>query len=142
VIDVEVNAVGSPLNFYLLHATDPHICNNADFQYGLNGIDGAILEPLGFKDLTPNGVVMQICSECHSSLAKDRLPRLVLANHLYHGKLPDDFKDLTWVEEMVCAKFRNTAHITRIYQSSEPWEHVRTRYESGIHGFGIAMNTC
>jgi hypothetical protein len=120
VIDVEVNAVGSPLNFYPLHATDPHICNNADFQYGLNAIDGAILEPLGFKDLTPDGVVMQICSECHSSLAKDRLPRLALANRLYRGKLPDDFKDLTWVEEMVCAKFRNTAHITRIYQSSDP----------------------
>ena len=47
-IDVEENAVdGLPLNFYPLHATDPHICNKADFQYGLNAIDGVILELLG-----------------------------------------------------------------------------------------------
>jgi hypothetical protein len=63
---------------------------------------------------------MQICTECHSSLHNDRLPRLALANRLYRGKLPDKFKDLTWIEEMVCAKFRNMAHITRLYQSSDP----------------------
>ena len=104
VIDVEVNAIdGSPLNLYPLHATDPHIHDNAEFQHGLDTINGAILEPLGFKDLTPDSVVMQICSDCHSSLAKDRLPRLALANRLYHGKLLDDFKDLIWVKEMVCA---------------------------------------
>ena len=121
VIDVKVTAVdGSPINLYPLRVTDPHIPNCANFQYGLDAVDGAILEPLGFKDLTPDGVIMQICSDCHSSLAKDRLPRLELANHLYRGKLPDEFADLTWIEEMVCAKFRNTAHITRIYQSSDP----------------------
>ena len=116
-IDVKVNAVdSSPINLYPLHVTDPHIHNSTDFQYGL---DGAIQELLGFKDITPDGVIMQIFSDCHSSLAKDQLSHLALANCLYCGKLPDEFADLTWIEEMVCAKFRNTAHITRIYQSSD-----------------------
>jgi hypothetical protein len=34
--------------------------------------------------------------------------------------LPDEFCDLTWVEGMVCAKYRNTAHVTHIYGSSDP----------------------
>ena len=121
VVDVEINDIDDPpLSFFPLHSSDPFICNNPDFQYGLDAIDGAILEPIGFKARTPDSVVMQICSECHSSLQHKNVPRLALANRLYRGKLPDEFKDLTWIEEMVCAKFRNTAHITRIYQSSDP----------------------
>ena len=34
--------------------------------------------------------------------------------------MPEEFRDLTWIEEMVCAKYRNTAHVTRIYGSSDP----------------------
>ena len=41
-----------------------------------------------------------------------------LANYFYRGLLPDEFADLTWVEEMVCAKYRNTAHVTQIFGSS------------------------
>lgn len=63
---------------------------------------------------------MQLCAECQSSLVHSKVPRLALANHLYRGKLPDEFSDLTWIEEMVCAKYRNTAHVTRIYQSTDP----------------------
>jgi hypothetical protein len=63
---------------------------------------------------------MLICAKCHSALKKKKVPQLSLANHLYQGSLPNEFKDLTWIEEMVCAKYCNTAHITRIYQSSDP----------------------
>ena len=31
-----------------------------------------------------------------------RVPRLSLKNRLYRGRLPDEFADLTWIEEMVC----------------------------------------
>jgi hypothetical protein len=63
---------------------------------------------------------MQICNDCHCALMQCRVPRLALANYLYRGKLPDEFCDLTWVEGMVCAKYRNTAHVTHIYGSSDP----------------------
>ena len=43
-----------------------------------------------------------------------------MANNLYRGVLPDQFQDLTWVEEMVCSLYRNTAHITHLYGLSDP----------------------
>ena len=48
------------------------------------------------------------------------MPKFALANNLYRGQLPEQFSDLSWVEEMVCARFRYTAHITRLFQSSDP----------------------
>ena len=48
------------------------------------------------------------------------MPRCALANNLYHGYLPQEFRDLTWIEERVCAKYSNTAVATRFYQSSDP----------------------
>jgi hypothetical protein len=86
----------------------------------LDVINGAILERRGFKHYHADGLVIRICCECHSALKKKKLPRLALENRLYRGQLLDEFKDLTWIEEMVCAKYCNTAHITRIYQSSDP----------------------
>ena len=65
-------------------------------------------------------VVLKVCVECLSALKRNRIPRLSLANYLYRGKLPSELQDLTWVEEMVCAKYQSTAHVTRIYGSSDP----------------------
>lgn len=48
------------------------------------------------------------------------MPRYALANKLYRGRLPREFQDLTWIEERVCARFSNTAVVTRLYQSSDP----------------------
>ena len=45
------------------------------------------------------------------------MPRYVLANKLYRGRLPEEFRDLTWIGERVCAKYSNTAIVTRLYQS-------------------------
>ena len=48
------------------------------------------------------------------------MPKFSLANKLYRGKLPEEFCDITWIEEMVCAIFQNTAHVTRLYQLDDP----------------------
>ncbi|KIO21672.1 hypothetical protein M407DRAFT_80103, partial [Tulasnella calospora MUT 4182] len=63
---------------------------------------------------------VNLCEDCHESLNKGKMPRFALANGLYRGVLPDEFRDLTWVEEMVCSIYRTTAHVTRLYQSSNP----------------------
>jgi hypothetical protein len=72
-----------------------------------------------FNDVgEPN--LLHLCKECTSQLRLNKLPRFALANNFYRGELPEEFKDLTWVEEMACAIYRNTAHISHIYQSSDP----------------------
>ncbi|PBK87076.1 hypothetical protein ARMGADRAFT_939406 [Armillaria gallica] len=40
-----------------------------------------------------------------------------LCNGLYRGRLPEQFQDLTWVEEMACAIYRCTCHVTHLYNT-------------------------
>ncbi|TFK17267.1 hypothetical protein FA15DRAFT_605446, partial [Coprinopsis marcescibilis] len=61
---------------------------------------------------------LQICGDCWASLNRTKIPRLSLRNGLYRGRLPQEFADLTWVEEMACALYRNTAHVTRLFNST------------------------
>ncbi|KZT35093.1 hypothetical protein SISSUDRAFT_990986, partial [Sistotremastrum suecicum HHB10207 ss-3] len=60
--------------------------------------------------------VVQLCNDCRSSLSKNKIPRYSLRNGLYRGSLPEQLQDLTWVEEMCCAIYRTTAHVTRLFQ--------------------------
>ncbi|KAF5365147.1 hypothetical protein D9757_011773 [Collybiopsis confluens] len=46
------------------------------------------------------------------------MPKFALNNHLYRGELPDDLEDVTWAEEMACALYRTTAHVTRLFGSA------------------------
>ena len=64
--------------------------------------------------------LLHLCKECASYLRLNKLPRFALANNFYRGELPEEFKNLTWVEEMACAIYHNTAHISHIYQSTDP----------------------
>ena len=48
-----------------------------------------------------------------------RLPHFALADHFYCDALPDEFQGLTWVEEMVCAIYRTSTHVTQIYELSD-----------------------
>lgn len=63
---------------------------------------------------------LSFCLECLMALRHKKLPRYALANHLFCGTLPAEFQDLTWIEEMVCSIYRNTAFVTRLYQSTDP----------------------
>jgi len=95
-------------------------CNSAEFLYQNSKLDGLMLDKRGVENISATKATVRICTECRSSLAKSKIPRFALANKLYRGILPVQFQDLTWVEEMVCAIYRNTAHITRLYGSSDP----------------------
>ena len=120
---VEINLFNKsecPIDFSILHVKDSFVSDLEDFQYGSYVINNCVLDKAGFKQNNEDGIIIQICNDCYSALKHNRLPRLSLANYLYRGKLPDEFNDLTWVEEMVCAKYRNTAHVSRIYESSDP----------------------
>ena len=110
----------SPLDFSVLHVKDPFITDLTAFQYGFNAIDNSVLDRKGFTQHDEFGIILQICRECLSALSQNRVPHLSLANYFYRGVLPDEFADMTWVEEMVCTKYRNTAHVSWIYGLSDP----------------------
>ncbi len=73
-----------------------------------------MLEPKGYVD-----GVLHMCTECESELIKGRLPMFALRNGLYCGHLPERFRDLTWVEEMACAIYRCTCHVTHLYNTPD-----------------------
>jgi len=48
------------------------------------------------------------------------MPCFALANKVYRGCLPEEFRDFTWIEERVCVIYSNTAVVTRLCQPSDP----------------------
>ncbi|KAG1829920.1 hypothetical protein EV424DRAFT_1583715 [Suillus variegatus] len=90
------------------------------FTFDNDLIDGLMLEKRGIVFENSRAVELKICPQCKSSLAHEKIPSLALANGLFRGSLPDQFQDLTWVEEKICAIYSITAHVTRLFQSSDP----------------------
>ncbi|THU90070.1 hypothetical protein K435DRAFT_620517, partial [Dendrothele bispora CBS 962.96] len=62
-----------------------------------------------------------VCKDCLTPLSKGRMPPLALANQLYRGELPEELEKLniTWAEEMACALYHMTAHVIRLYGSTD-----------------------
>ena len=123
----EDTSMPPPFSLEILQISDKFIiencilkCNSAEFVFGCNAFDGLMLDKAGTSECTLTGGSLNCCPECYASLRRNKIPRMALANNLYRGVLPAQFNDLTWVEEMVCAIYRNTAHITRLYGSSDP----------------------
>ncbi|KAG1829117.1 hypothetical protein EV424DRAFT_461362 [Suillus variegatus] len=94
---------------------------SAAFSFDCPIIDGLMLERAGIVDCSSDCVRLFLCSSCRTSLSKpDKVPRFALANNLYRGQLPLHLQDISWVEEKVCAIYCVTAHVTRLFQSSDP----------------------
>jgi len=126
IVDGDTSALPHHLDMLIIN--DPFViqtcivqCNLLEFTFSHKSLDGLMLYKPPAIHLLPNGDAhLDICKQCHSSLLKSVMPKFALANDLYRGPLPEQFSDLTWVEEMVCARFRYTAYITRLFQSSDP----------------------
>ncbi|TEB26511.1 hypothetical protein FA13DRAFT_1594219, partial [Coprinellus micaceus] len=98
---------------------------SSEFSYDNPSLDGLMLDKRGihctqFDSDSPDDPCDEVtlCNSCASALAHSKVPQMALMNHLYCGHLPDEFSDLTWVEEMACAIYRNTAHVTRLFNSA------------------------
>lgn len=107
------------LPWHVLRNKDDFLSTQFTFEYGIPCIQGCVLSPAGIRT-TECGVFADICSDCIGPFSKGTLPKFALANGLFRGSLPDEFKDLTWVEEMVCALCKPTALIARLYGSPDP----------------------
>src|SRR5204862_6201846 len=59
-----------------------------------------MIDPLSITDQN----TISICNRCYSSLSKGLLPTEALANFRWIGPVPEELKDLTWVEEALVAR--------------------------------------
>jgi Domain of unknown function (DUF6570) len=111
---------------HILHPDDLHLKQvlhddfQSDISYPSQVLNGLLLckSAVQFRD-SDQCTVIRICDDCYRPLMKNEMPQFALANHLYRGHLPKEFQDLTWIEEMCCAIYRTTAHVTRLYESTD-----------------------
>ncbi|KAE9392554.1 hypothetical protein BT96DRAFT_830479 [Gymnopus androsaceus JB14] len=102
-----------------------------------------MLNPEGIQatDIECKSFQVYLCQECLTSLSKNRLPRLALNNNLFRGELPDDLKDVTWVEEMAVALYRTTAFVSRIYGTSNAGDPLQLHGNVCAHPLDFVANT-
>jgi hypothetical protein len=94
----------------------------------MRSLDGWITPPIPFESegplqdrlLDPDGVsfpsdgaplILSICTVCHSSLKNNKLPPLSLANKLFLGSVPEEFRNLTVIDETMIARCRSKCWI-------------------------------
>lgn len=61
-----------------------------------------------------NGLSLQLCTRCDSSLQKGKLPRLAIANLNVLGSVPPEMTDMTMAEEMLIARCRAKCCIVKL----------------------------
>ena len=108
-----------PEHLSILRKEDESLFSNDKFQFADTRLDGLMLDPDGLH-VNEECTMLRMCHPCYTYLPRSLMPQFALANKLYRRCLPEEFQDLTWIEERVCAKFSNTAMVTRLYQSSDP----------------------
>ena len=61
-MDVDIHTDGTlPFDLSPSRVTDPFILNHEQFEYGIDVIDGLMLEPHGFKEQSMKGITLKIC---------------------------------------------------------------------------------
>jgi hypothetical protein len=112
-----------------------------DLVFGHPALDNMMLCREGIHMEQGSQLKVDVCQDCVLSLVpkhskKDpipMLPKYALANKLYLGQLPDMLKDLTWVEEQVCALYRSTIYVYQLYHSDNPQDPYLAKGNSCAH---------
>lgn len=129
-IIIENNVSADIGGLIVLELTDNYILQQlkensrmSEFIFGNAALDSHSLmlykEGVGVDYLTHTATVC-VCDQCMVFLKVATVPKFALKNHLYHGYLPSEFSDITWVEEMAVAIYHSTAFITQLYFSDDP----------------------
>lgn len=87
---------------------------SGDTQHGHPALDGLLLCQEGIV-IDHAAAALRLCAQCHSSLNVGSMPQYALANGVYRGRLPKEFQDMTWVEELACSLYRTWNMVTRLY---------------------------
>ena len=57
-----------------------------------------------------------LCRVCHNQLSKDHQPSEALANFRWVGPVPEELRDLTWIEELLIAQVHVCGSIVHLGQ--------------------------
>jgi len=98
----------------ILRNEDEALFPDDEFLFADPRLNGLVLDPDGLQ-VNAEQTTLYVCHPCNRYLPWFLMPCYALANRLYRGHFPEEFQDLTWIEERVCAKFTNTAVVTRLY---------------------------
>jgi hypothetical protein len=82
------------------------------FNCGIAALDqrDIMIDPLAIIDRN----TISVCTKCHSCLSDGSLPSEALANFRWVGPVPEELKDLTWVEEALIARSHLFGRIFRL----------------------------
>ncbi len=107
------------------------------FDFDEKNFKGKVLDRRGLFKL--DGVLRGKCVwECMSPLRRGKKPKLSLANRLFRGELPNEFKDITWIEETVCSLIWPTAIVTRLYGSHDKHDPRVLRGNTCAHPMNVS----
>jgi len=107
-----------PTYLSILHDHCESPFSDDEFKFADPRLNGLVLDADGLQ-ICEKYTILRVCHPCNGYLPRSLMPRYALANKLYRGRLPEEFRNLTWIEERMCAKYSNTAVVTRLYQSSD-----------------------
>ena len=84
------------------------------FDCGITVLDAqhVMIDPLAITDES----TVSVCQKCYSCLSDGFLPVEALANFRWVGPVPEELKDLTWVEEALVARSHLFGRIFRLEQ--------------------------
>ncbi|KAI0793099.1 hypothetical protein BC629DRAFT_1287377, partial [Irpex lacteus] len=88
---------------------------NPDATKGERKLDGTTVENTPGPVLAPNCHL--ICTRCQRALNNGHVPRHSLANGQWLGEVPEELKDLSWMEQKLIAKINVSRAIVRVKES-------------------------
>lgn len=91
---------------------DPE-CESPEFPSIEEGSD-LMLDSAGVVTDDEGVTKLMLCIPCFNDLRHDRTPPLSIANHNYLGKVPEELKDLTVVEEAMIARCRAKCWVVQL----------------------------
>ena len=88
-------------------------CIPPDLPFAEGPLANILVDPEGVIN-TEEGISLQLCQRCSSSLSRNKLPRLAVANLNVLGPVPWGMKVMTMVEEMLVARCRTKQCIVKL----------------------------
>jgi hypothetical protein len=94
---------------------DPRTLVPYDFSCGILALDeqNIMIDRLGIQQEDSDSNVW-LCSTCHPSVMLGKRPPESLANFRWVGPVPDELKDLTWIEELLVARAHVVGRVVRL----------------------------
>ena len=82
-----------------------------DFSCAALDEQNIMIDPLGIQQ---DDSSVWLCSTCHPSIMLGKRPPESLANFRWVGLVPDELKDLTWIEELLIARAHVVGRVVRL----------------------------